>query len=447
MLGKQKAQEVLTEALQYSQADETELILQGGKLFASRFANNYIYQNGVQKDYALTVRVAFGKKIGTATCNVFDGENLRQAIDDACLAAKHSQDDNEWISVLDKHTYSDFKKAYFEDTINYSPEDKAKMLAPVFESCEKENLLAAGMMTNGDSMTSVMNSNGIFAYHASTTSSLTFTARSESGAAGWAEFYSPDVREIEVASLTKMAIETAKMCENPVALEPGPYTVVLGPSAALSLIEFLMYLGFGGQSYSEKRTFTSGHLGEKLFDESFSLYDDPFQWEVLGLPFDLEGHPKSRLTLIEKGVLKNVAHDRKTSFLCQENNTGHALMPSGRYGPFPTNLLMSTGDSTLEEMIASTERGIFVNRFWYDNVVDEKKAITTGMSRDGTFLIENGKISKPVMNMRYNQSLLKAFANIEAIGKELKGFNSYFGKIAVASMKIKDFYFSGVSKE
>ena len=447
MLNKKKAQEILSEAIRYSPADETEVILSGGKTFSTRFTNNYISQNGAQKEYDLTVRVAFGQQVGVASCNLFDGDNLRQVVDNACTAARHSKPDCDWTPVLEPCATPEIPDAYLDATIDYTPHEKAERLAPILKRSIDRGLTSAGMLVNGDQMLTVMNSKGLFAYQAWTRASFTYTAMASDQGSAWAEYHSHDMRELAIEELADQAMEKALLSRHPQAAQPGAYTVVLAPSAVLELVEFLNYLGFGGMAYEENRTFTAGKLGQQLFDPRISLVDDPFRREVLGPGFDYEGHPKSALPLIENGVICHVAYDRRMASKAGKVSTGHALMPPATMGPFATQIVLEPGSDTLEGMIASTERGIYVTRLWYSNVVDPKQAIITGMTRDGTFLIENGQLTQPLRNMRYNESLLKAFAQVEGIGDRVYGFQGYFGKLAVPALKLRDFLFTGVSEE
>lgn len=447
MLSKKKAHQILSDAIAYSPADETEVILSGGKTFSTRFTNNYISQNGAQKEYDLTVRVAFGQQVGVASGNIFDGDNLKKVIDNACLAARHSKPDQEWTPVLEAREVPELENAYLPETIDYTPEEKAARVGPILKKSRQRGLTSAGMLVNGDHVLSVMNSKGLFAYQAWTRASMTYTAMADEQGSAWAEFHSHDMRELEVEALAEQAMERALQARKPVAITPGAYTVVLAPSAVVELVEYLNYLGFGGQAYEEGRTFTAGKMGQTLFDPRISLIDDPSRPEVLGPEFDYEGHPKQRLALIENGVIKNVAYDRRTARKAGVASTGHALMPPATSGPFATNIILEPGDTSLEEMIASTDHGVYITRLWYSNMVDAKQATMTGMTRDGTFLIEKGKLTQPLRNMRYNESLLKAFAQVEAIGDRTYGFHGYFGKLAVPALKLRDFHFSSVSEE
>ena len=446
MLSKQKAEEILSSAIEYSGADETEVILKGGKTFSTRFTNNYISQNGAQKEYNLTVRVAFGQQVGVASGNIFDGENLKKVVDNATTAAKHSKPDTEWTSVIAPQDVPERPEIYHKPTIAYTPHEKAERLAPILETSRERSLTSAGMLVNGDNMLSVMNSRKHFAYQAWTEARFTYTAMAEHQGSAWAEYHSHNFAEIDVEKLAFDAMDKALLAQNPGETEPGAYTVVLAPTAVIELIEFLNYLGFGGKAYEEKRTFTAGKMGQTLFDPRITLIDDPFAHEVAGPGFDPEGQPRKPLTLIKNGKIEAVAYDRKTARGAEKDSTGHANMPPAS-NPMPGNVVLQAGDDNLENMIATTERGIYVTRFWYSNVVDPKQAIITGMTRDGTFLIENGKLSRPLRNMRYNESLLKAFSNIEGVGDKVFGFAGYFGKLAVPALKIRDFHFTGVSKE
>lgn len=447
MLSKKKAQEILADAIAASPADETEVILSGGKTFSTRFTNNYISQNGAQKEYDLTVRVAFGQQVGVASCNIFDGPELKRVVAQACEAARHSKADQDWTAVLDPVEQPEIDFAYQQGTIDYTPHDKAERLAPILKRSAERELTSAGMLVNGDQMLSIMNSKGLFAYQAWTQASFTYTAMAQRQGSAWAEFHTHDVREIEVEALAEQAQARALQARDPIAAEPGAYTVVLAPTAVLELVEFLNYLGFGGQAYSENRTYTAGKLGQQIFDPRISLIDDPFHPLTLGPGFDYEGQPKKALPLIENGVIQHMTYDRRLAAKMGAHSTGHALMPPETMGPFPTNVRLLGGDQSLDELVASTERGIYVTRLWYSNVVDPKQATVTGMTRDGTFMIEDGQLTQPLKNMRYNESLLKAFAQVEGIGNQVCSFQGYFGRLAVPALKLRNFHFTGVSAD
>lgn len=449
MLDKDLAYKILKEAVDYSPADETEVILQGGKDALTRFANNYIHQNVMQKDYSLMVRTVFGKRAGIASCNIFDGTKLKELVDTACKIAKHSEEDHGWVSVPSPAVYQEFPNSYFEQTMDFSPQDREKAVETVVRLCKEKKLIAAGTFSNGDSMLSVMNNKGLFAYHKFTGANFTLTAMADNDSSGWSEYHCSKVEEIMeiIEDLTKIAINKALLNKNPIALPQGEYTVILEECAVKELVMFLSYLAFGGLTFNEGRSFMSDKIGEKIMGDNITISDDARNTEVLGVPFDFEGNSRKKLIFIENGIAKDIAHDRKSAVKAKIESTGHGLPPSSSCGAIPINLILGTGDSSLEEMIKTTEKGVLITRFWYDNVVDEKRAIITGMTRDGTFLIENGQIVNAVRNMRYNEALPDLFKRVIAISKERKSFSGEFMKIAVPALKIANFHFTGVSAD
>lgn len=446
MLEKELAYKILKEAILYSPADETEIILQGGKSALTRFANNYIHQNVIQKDYYLTVKAILGKRMGVASCNVFEGTHLKEVVDAACEMAKHSKEDPDLLPVPEPVQYNEVSNTYFKSTIDFSPQDRADSIKKVINLCESKNFKAAGSFSNGDYMVSIMNSKNLFAYHSFTNAEFNLTVNTPENGTSWVEYSSNKVEEINIEELAKQAIIRAELNKNPITLDPGKYTVILEESAVISLLQFMCYLGFAGQDFIEDRSFMSGKIGQKIVGDQITIIDDAYREEVLGVPFDFEGIPKKPVVLIENGIARSVVYDRKTAHKAGVESTGHALPPPNPHGPLPINVIMLPGDSTVEEMIATTDYGVLVTRFWYDNVVNEKQAIITGMTRDGTFLIENGKITKTLKNMRYNESILTALSNVVSIGKTTKTFGQ-FGKKAVPALKINNFHFTGVSDE
>ena len=444
MLDKERANKILKEAIAYSTADETEILLRGGKSALTRFANNHIHQNVLQKDYYLTVKAVIGKRVGIASCNIFDGDKLKELVDTACEIASHSKEDHDWVSAPGPSEYETYPNAYYEHTIDFSPEDREKVVEKVVTMCKANNIVASGTISNGDYMFSIMNNKGVFAYHNYTSANFTLTATNDEDGTGWAEYYSNNIDEIteRLESLTSFAIKKSLMNKNPVAIAPGRYTVILEEGAVNNLVSFVSYLGFSGRSFNEGRTFTADKMDQKIMGDNITIIDDASNKEVLGFPFDFEGNPRQKLTLIENGILKGMTHDRKTAFKGKTKSTGHAL-PIGSSTAIPINLVMNTGDSSIEEMIKSTENGVYITKFFYDNVVDEKKAIITGMTRDGTFLIKNGEIVGALKNMRYNEELPEMFKRVTAIARTRKSF----GDLTVPALKVENFQFTGVSED
>jgi predicted Zn-dependent protease len=267
------------------------------------------------------------------------------------------------------------------------------------------------------------------------------------GGSGFAEAVARRVDEIDAAAVGARAAEKAERSRSPVPVDPGRYTVVLEPAAVATLVGFLGWLGFGGREYIEGRSCLSGRAGERVVDPRISIYDDGASPETIGLPFDFEGTPKRRVDLIESGVFRGPVYDRRTAKQAGTASTGHALPPPNPEGPFPLNLFLAPGDASLEEMIARTERGLLVTRFHYTNVVHPTRSVITGMTRDGTFLIERGEVVRPVRNLRFTQSILEALEGTLAVGREteLASEEFFLSASRVPALHLQGFAFTGVS--
>ena len=243
------------------------------------------------------------------------------------------------------------------------------------------------------------------------------------------------------------AIEKAERSKNPGAIEPGRYTVVLEPSAVAELVAFLAYLGFGAQAEQEGRSFMSGRMGQSVTGERVTITDDPYDPRAFGKSFDYEGTPRQRVALVENGIARAVVHDRRTGQKAGVPSTGHASPPPASEGPLPFSLVLAGGEHSLEDMIASTEQGILITRFWYNRVVDARKTLITGMTRDGTFLIEAGRLTRGLKNLRYNESVLEVLGRADLFGREAEPtVFDYSGCCVVApALRVTDFRFTGVS--
>ncbi len=247
-------------------------------------------------------------------------------------------------------------------------------------------------------------------------------------------------------ALADTAIEKALLSQNPVSIKPGRYRVILEEEAVAQLISFLAFIGFGALAFQEQRSFMYGKIGQEIVAKTITIWDDALDNRTIGFPFDFEGVPKQKIVLVEKGTAKNVVYDSHTAQRENKESTGHALPAPNPYGPIPTNLFLSGGNSSVEEMISSTKKGVLVTRFHYTNVEDPIKTVLTGMTRDGTFLVENGKIVTGVKNLRITQSILEALNNVELISEKTRLVDTGFGACNVPALKIKDFRFTGVTE-
>jgi len=425
--------------------NESQVILTGGKKQLARLGNNKVHQNMLEKEYTVKVQVADGKRVGNASCNRFGGEELKLTVEQAQKVASHQKEDPDWpgfFGSTDSIVDEDF---YCQDTMESCFEAKIEELEKVFVDCQKRDVEAAGAFSHGDDVTALGNSHGLFHYHTCTDASFTFSIMTPSGGTGWSEFHSHKLADIDVPRLYEIALEKALASEKPTTVDSGEYTVILEPPAVSSLMWFLGYLGFGGMAYREGRSFFSEKIGEKLLGENITIQDNSRDAQSFGCPFDLEGTKRQAVQLIEKGVFQgpvlDVVNARK---LENQESTGHALPYPSTVGPLPLNLSIASGDSSLEEMIKTTKKGILVTRFFYDNVIDPGKLTLTGMTRDGTFLIEDGKISRGLKNMRYNEAIPRILNHVVSLSQEnwsLRGF----GRMSMPAMKVEGFRFTGAS--
>ncbi len=393
----------------------------------------------------LTVKVHLGSRVGRATTDKFDGDSLKRIVNMAKKAASQQQDNPDLLPLLAPSKYAQ-SKAYCEDTESYSPEERAEVISELVSETVKSKGSAAGIFSTGGEAIAIANSKGLFAYFNSTGAVLSLSVEVE-GSSGWAEEVQRDVKKISAEQIAQTAIRKALDARNPVAIDPGEYTVVLEPAAVSDFMMFMAYEGFGGLNYNEGRSFMSGRMGEKAMGSNITISDDAYSEMNPGLPFDFEGVPRQQVTLIENGIAKNVVHDRATAAKAKGKSTGHSLPQPNSSGPLPLNLELEGGESSLEEMIESTEHGILVTHFHYTNVLDPIELTLTGMTRDGTFLIENGRISKPIRNMRFTDSAVDVFNRVELISKERRAAEAFFaGNFVVPAVKLSKFNFSSVSE-
>jgi len=441
-----EAQHVLSEALAMSSAaEDATAILESRVQALTRFANNEIHQNVASRQQALTVRVVIGRRCGVASTSRLDSSALRQVADRALALARLTPEDDELPPPAPAAMVAPLER-FAAATAACTPEERAQAVGPVMQAAAAAGLNAAGALSTESICLALATRGGRFAYHPETYAHFTCTVRSDDSS-GWCDRHRRDWRELEAAPLGATAIRKAEQSRVPVAIEPGAYTVVLEPSAVAELVAFLAWLGLGAQSEQEGRSFLSGRIGQRIAGESITLVDDATDPRGFGRPFDYEGTPRRRVTLIERGVARGVVHDRRTAARAGVESTGHACAPPAVEGPLPYDLVLGTGDATIEEMIGSTERGILVTRFWYNRVVDARRTIVTGMTRDGTFLIEGGRITRGLRNLRFNENVLDVLARADAIGRHAEPtvFDYAGNCVIVPALRTRDFRFTGVA--
>ena len=451
MQGKDRLKEIADRVLALSSADQTEVLVFGGDEHLTRFAVNTIHQNVSETNVEVRVRAVFGQaqraKVGIASGNDLSDEALQKVVESAETVARFQQDNPEFDSLPEPQPVKEVD-AYIEATAAYTPEERAKGAAAICAASRENDMEAAGAFSTSAEEVMVANSLGVSAYHRNTVAHVVTVIMGETGS-GYAAATAMDVTRLDPEAVGRVAVDKAARSRNPTDIEPGAYTVILEEEAVADMLFYLGYMGLGALSVQEGRSFMSGCFGEKITGDNITLWDDGHDSRGFVLPFDYEGVPKQRVTLIENGVARGVVYDSFTAGREQgKTSTGHGLPAPNTFGPFPVNLFLAPGQASKEDMLASTERGIWVTRFHYTNPVHPVKTVLTGMTRDGTFLIENGQITRPLKNLRFTQSILEAFSQVEMIGPKLELIKAGWGNFATCApaAKIHGFQFTGTTE-
>ena len=441
-LSRAECEAIARRALSFATADQTRISINSGVTGNTRFAGNQVSTGGDNYNASVTVRSSVGKRSAVSTTNRLDDESLRTVVQTAERLARLAPEDPEAMPELGPQQYQE-TLGWSDATGSLDPAGRATAVRRVTEPAKSAGLTAIGYMESQAGSFAVANSNGLFAYARQTDAAMTTTVRTADGTgSGWAGAANYDWSRIDPGELGARAIEKARRSSNPVPIEPGRYTVVLEPTAVANLVQLIAF-AVGARNADEGRSFFSkpgggNKIGLKVVDERVSIVSDPLDPDTYGNTFTGEGLPTRKVTWIENGVVKNLAYDRYWA-------SQKGVEPV----PFGGGLKMSGGSSTLEEMIASTDRGVLVTRFWYIRPVDPRTILYTGLTRDGTFLIEKGKITRAVKNLRYNESPIFMLNNLEAMGRPTRVSASEDGSpglaIVVPPLKVRDFNFTSLS--
>lgn len=438
MMNQDQLLSLLKTGLAASSADQTELVVIGEDLSLTRFAESLIHQNMYRSDITIYVRAFKDKKIGIASTGDLSPDAVKRAVTDACDIATLMTADDKFVS-LPTPLKPEAVTTFYKDTAAYSPQQRADAVKKIVDISSKDRLQASGAFRTSTETVAVLNSLGVEQYNANTKAELSVTISGDKSNSGWGIGYSRDAKGIDVDALARDAVDKAVRSHDPVTLESGQYPVILEPAAVGQLLLFLAFMGLGGKTLLEKRSFMAGKIGEQITGTNITITEDPFDPQIQGTPFDYEGVPRKRVPLIEKGVARGVVYNTYYAQLAGVESTGHALPPDNSYGPYPKHLVMDGGTSTIAEMIKSVERGIYISHFWYINFLNPMKTVVTGTTRDGTFLIENGALTKPIRNMRLSQSILEAFGNAPLISRERALYPQYSVVMLVPALKISSF--------
>jgi PmbA protein len=429
--------------LHLSQADETEVDIHAVDDALTRFANNTIHQNVAEQTIAISVRAVVDGRTARASTNKTDDDSLRRLVASAASLARHQPKNPDLLPMLGAQRY--LKVARFSDaTAAATPMDRARAVTPVCLMAHKQKQTAAGIFSTGLSRSVLANSRGLFARYEQTRAEFSVTVLEENSS-GWAKANSSDIRDIDPDALAESASRKAAESREPRELPPGKYTAILETPAVLDLVGFLFY-DFAGTAISDKRSCFTGRVGKQVLGESITIWDDVYDPLQLGAPYDGEGVPRQKVLLVDRGVPKNLVYSRATAKKMKAKPTGHGFALPNDHGEAPMNLVFLGGDSSVADMIRSTERGILVTRLWYIRDVDPYEKVLTGMTRDGTFLVEDGRVVCGVRNFRFNQSVIKMLSNVEMLGRPVRASGEESFEMVVPPMKVRDFHFSEVTK-
>jgi predicted Zn-dependent protease len=448
MIGKSDTQAICDKALERTGADQAEVTLYNKSSALTRFAKNAVHQNVAEDDTLVYLRVLSGKRVGSASTNRLDDNSLQAAADGARQAAELGPENPNQpdLPVAERiPTVESLDPA----AIEHPPEQRADAVREACQAAAQAGVEAYGAYLVEASETAQANTTGLFAYHAGSKADFQTVVR-RNGSSGWAHASSWKVDRVPTGALAEEALKKAVDGADPQVIKPETLPVVLDPYATVDLLYMLSVPGMNGRAVAEGRSWMASRIGEQAMSELVSIWDDGLDPDGLPMPFDSEGTMKRRVEIVTEGTVRNPVHDRKTAQLVGADSTGHALpydVPpmARRFAPLPMNLFMTPGDHSTEELIGSTKRGLYITRFWYTRLVHPGDCVVTGMTRDGVFLIEDGKLARPVKDLRFTQSYVEALRDVEAVGSEVRlSVEDWIGSaVRAPALKISSFRFTG----
>ena len=464
MLTKEQAGDIFDRLRKFSTADEIEVYFSGGNFALTRFANNTIHQNVADQNHTVSVRTAFGRRTARASTNKFDDESLREVMKSSENLAKVQHPDADLLPVpnareagwADVSPERVIPSRHFAETAAVTPELRAEGVAKIVAVAEKNRLTTAGIFSSSDSCDGIFNSHGLNVWHTQTLAEISITMLA-GDSSGWQKANSPDVANLDPLHLAEIAAKKAVESAHPREIPAGKYTVILEPAAVLDVVGF-MFWDYSGMAILDQRSFLNGRIGSKLFGENITIYDDVAHPLQTGSPYDGEGMRRQKVALVENGIVNRVVFARATAARMKRSEfaaslgpiaaTGHGFLVPNEMGEMPQNIVFAppSDPKTVEQMVASTERGILVTRLWYIREVEPFEKIVTGMTRDGTFLIENGRVLGGVRNFRFNQSLIHLLSNVEAMSMPVRSCGEESMDMVAPAMKVRDFNFTEVTK-
>jgi PmbA protein len=449
------ARRLLETVLRLSPADETEAVLDSSNTSLTRFAHNVIHQNVTDCDTSLEVRAVIGRRVGSATTNDLSETGIERVVGDACSLASFASDDSAWpgLTTVEESRspeagvpQSATWLAYDERVATMSPEERALKAAQICRSASGAGLLASGAYGTSAGTFALLNSQGLFAYSPATEVDLSFVVEQpETRASAYGHASGWQLAQVQAESLTDETLRRALASRGPRRVPPGVYPVVLEPYAVASLLEALAEAGMGALAVQEERSWMNGRLGQRCLSPHITVADDALDPAGVPQAFDCEGVAKRRLVIVDQGVPLTPVYDRSTA--AREGgrrSTGHAQPYDDEDwdGPIPENLVLEPGEASVDDLIAGIERGLYITRFWYVNLMAPQDCTVTGTTRDGVWWIESGRLAYPVENLRFDQSLVEALSAVIGLGRERRTVSGYFGATyRVPAMALERFHF------
>lgn len=462
MLTFEQSGEIFERIRKLSGADDLEVHFSGGRFALTRFANNTIHQNVAEENCVVSVRSVFGERTARASTNKFDDDSLRHVIKSSESLAKVQYPDPDLLPMPDsKEAVGNAPNLQvpsrrFEETALISPDLRAQRVKEIVTVADRHKLTTAGVFSSGESFEVLFNSRGVSRSHAQTSAEVSITMLAPDSS-GWQKANSPDVTSLDPPHMAEAAAQKAVDSAHPREIPPGKYTVILEPSAVLDIVGF-MFFDYSGIAILDQRSFLTGRIGAKLFGDNITIMDDVAHPLQAGAPFDGEGISRQNVSLVENGVVKRVVYARSTAARMRRSEfsnsvgpvepTGHGFPLPNEMGEMPLNIVFapSSDPQTVERMIASTERGVLVTRLWYIREVEPFEKMLTGMTRDGTFLIEDGRVQCGVRNFRFNESLIHMLSSVESMSMPVRASGEESFDMVVPAMKVRDFNFTEVTR-
>jgi predicted Zn-dependent protease len=462
MLTREHAGDIFERVKRFSSADEVEVLLSGGRFALTRFANNTIHQNVEEENHSVSVRTVFGGRTARASTNKIDDDGLRRVVESSEALAKVQHPDPDLLPMPDSREAasrtgdSPVPTRHFKQTAAITPQLRADGVKKIVDVAQKHKLTTAGIFSSSESVEGIFNSRGLTDWHTQTLAEVSITMLG-ADASGWQKANSPDMTDLDPLRMAEVASKKALNSARAAEIPAGKYSVILEPSAALDIVGS-MFWDYSGMAILDQRSFLTGRIGSQLFGENITIWDDVTHPLQNGSPFDGEGMRRLRVPLVENGVVKRVVYARATAKRMKRSEhkdkagpiepTGHGFPLPNEMGEMPLNIVFASpkNPQTLSEMIAATDRGVLVTRLWYIREVDPYEKMVTGMTRDGTFLVEDGQIKQGIRNFRFNESLIHMLSNVEAMSEPLRACGEESFDMVVPAMKIRDFNFTEVTK-